>query len=199
VSDADEIFYGITKWVLTIGSTVLLFSGFATGAAIGILMWVTVVQKIWSANVEIGNAPNTVRDNLATSLGAQLTKLAAGLDRDTALGQVVIDATPDHLRIDTGNILLIAQMLVKPLNARMHSAEYSKKLRRFAIFELEDGRRFRAQELARLMAKGKVTVPGFHHVEADYLRANHDDQEANNLLRRFKTNLTEETVLRNVR
>lgn len=199
VSDADEIFYGITKWVLTIGASLLLLSGFATGAAIGILMWVTVVQKAWSADVEIGNAPNTVRDNLATSLGAQLTKLAAGLDKDSTLGQVVIDATPDHLRVDTGNILLFALILVKPLNARMRSAEYSKKLRRFAIFELEDGRRFRAQELARLMAKGKVTVPGFHQVEGDYLRANHDDEEANNLLRQFKTNLTKETVLRNVR
>ena len=51
------------------------------------------------------------------------------------------------------------------------AAEYSKKLRRFVIFELEDGRRFQAQELARLMTTGRVTVPGFHQVREKYIRA----------------------------
>lgn len=199
VDDSDEIFYSLAKWILTIGAGVLLLSGFGIGTALGIALWVTAVQFAWSADVEIGNAPNTIRDNLASSLGAQLTKLAEGLDKDTAVGQLLIDATPDHLDIQSGNMILFAQVLVKPLIARLRSAEYSKKLRRFAIFELEDGRRFRAQELARLMASGKVTVPGFHQVRGDYVRANQDDKEANNLLRQFKSNLTEETVLRNVR
>jgi hypothetical protein len=88
-------------------------------------------------------------------------------------------------------------VLVSPRTMQLVSGEYSKKLRRFVIFELEDGRRFRAQELARLMATGKITVPGFHQVRQSYLRANPDNAEANNLLRTFKANLTPEVVLRN--
>jgi hypothetical protein len=41
--------------------------------------------------------------------------------------KVLIDATPDHLAIQMGNMILFAQILVKPLNARLRSAEYSKK------------------------------------------------------------------------
>ena len=77
------------------------------------------------------------------------------------------------------------------------AAEYSKKLRRFVVFELEDGRRFRAQELARLMSTGKITVPGFHQVRQSYIRADPDNVAANNLLREFKANLTSEVALRN--
>jgi hypothetical protein len=98
-----------------------------------------------------------------------------------------------------GNMVLFAQILVIPIETMMQSAEYSKSLRRFVIFELQDGRRFRAQELARLMKAGKVTVPGFHQVAGDYLRANPDDLEANNLLQQFKANETSEVVVGNKR
>jgi hypothetical protein len=77
------------------------------------------------------------------------------------------------------------------------AAEYSRKLRRFVLFELEGGRRFRAQELARLMSIGKVAVPGFHQVRENYIRADPDNVAANNLLRTFKANLTSEVALRN--
>ena len=96
---------------------------------------------------------------------------------------VAISVIDDYMgEVVTGNMVFLAQILVVPIEARMRSAEYSRKLRRFGIFELEDGRRFRAQELARLVAAGKVIVPGFHGVGGDYVSANPDDAEANNLL-----------------
>jgi hypothetical protein len=101
------------------------------------------------------------------------------------------------LRVVNSHLIFLAQVLVAPRTMQLVAAEYSKKLRRFVIFELEDGRRFRAQELARLMATGKVTVPGFHQVREKYIRANPDNVAANNLLKTFKANLTPEVVLRN--
>jgi len=49
------------------------------------------------------------------------------------------------------------------------------------------------------MASGKITVPGFHQVNSNYIRANPDNVEANNLLRTFKSNATAEAVVPNVR
>jgi hypothetical protein len=199
VSDFDEAFYTVLKWLLTIGAGALLFTGWASLTVIGILGWLTLVQKAWSADLEIENAPDTLRDSLAAALGAELTTLADSLADDTPLGSLRIDSTPDSLVVVDGNMVLFAQILVVPIEARMRTAEYSKKLRRFAIFELADGRRFRAQELARLMKAGKVTVPGFHQADGNYLRANPDDLEANNLLRKFKANPTTEAVVKSRR
>jgi hypothetical protein len=195
VSDSDEAFYKITKWLLTIGAMAMLFTGIGSVTALGILTWLTLVRKAWSADVDISNAQNLLRDGIATVLGAKLAALAQSLDDDTDLGELRIDSTPDSLVVVDGNMVLFAQVFVVPIEARMRTAEYSKRLGRFSIFELDDGRRFRAQELARLMQAGKVTVPGFHQVAGNYLRANPDDLDANNLLRKFKQYPTTEVVV----
>jgi len=197
VGDFAEVFYWVVKWFTTVFAGVALVSGVGALTVVGILTWLTLVQLAWNADVAIGNAPNLVRDGLANALGSNLTALSESLDDDTAVGQVRIDSTPDSLQVVDSHLIFLAQVLVSARTMRLVSGEYSKKLRRFVIFELEDGRRFRAQELARLMATGKVTVPGFHQVRQSYLRANPDDAEANNLLRTFKTNLTSDVVLRN--
>lgn len=199
IDDSDEVFIFVAKWFLTIGAAALLFTGWASLTALGILLWITLVQKAWNGDAELDNAPNVLRDSLATALGAQLSLLADALDDDTDVGELRIDATPDSLLVLEGNVLLFAQILVVPLRAGMRAAEYSNKLRRFVIFELEDGRRFRAQELARLMKAGKITVPGFHQVAGNYLRANPDDVRANNLLQTSKENLTSEVVVKSKR
>lgn len=197
VGDFAEVFYWVVKWFTTVFAGVALVSGVGALTVVGILTWLTLVQLAWNADVAIGNAPNLVRDGLANALGSGLTALSESLDDDTDAGQVRIDSTPDSLQVVDSHLIFLAQVLVSPRTMQLVSGEYSKKLRRFVIFELEDGRRFRAQELARLMAAGKVTVPGFHQVRQSYLRANPDNAEANNLLRTFKANLTPEVVLRN--
>lgn len=199
VDEGDEVFIFVLKWFLTIGSAALLFTGWASLTAIGILLWLTAVQKVWNADAKLENAPGVVRDNLGAALGAALGALAASLDDDSEVGELRIDATPDSLVVVGGNMALFAQILVVPIEAMMRRGEYSKKLRRFAIFELADGRRFRAQELARLMQAGKVIVPGFHQVAGNYVRANPDDVEADNLLQSFKHIQTNEVVVPNKR
>lgn len=196
VGDFAEAFYWVAKWFTTVFAGVALVSGVGALTVVGILTWMTLVQLAWNADVAIGNAPNLVRDGLANALGSSLTALSESLDDETALGQVRVDSTPDSLRVVDSHLIFLAQVLVAPRTMQLVAAEYSKKLRRFVVFELEDGRRFRAQELARLMASGKVTVPGFHQVRQSYLRADPDNVAANNLLRTFKANLTPEVVLR---
>ena len=198
VGDFAEAFYWVAKWFTTIFAGVALVSGVGSLTVVGILTWLTLVQLTWNADVAIGNAPNLVRDGLANALGSGLAALSESLDDETALGQARIDSTPDSLQVVDSHLIFLAQVLVTPRTMQLVAAEYSKKLRRFVVFELEDGRRFRAQELARLMASGKITVPGFHQVRQSYLRADPDNVAANNLLRTFKANLTSEVALRNV-
>jgi hypothetical protein len=198
VDDSDEIFYGALKWVITIGASALLFTGVGSLSALGILLWITLVQKVWNSGVALDNAPNVLRDSLGTGLGAQLSLLAESLDDATPAGELNVNGTPDSALVVSGNMVLFAQVIITAMMSRMRSAEYSHKLRRFVIYELDDRRKFRAQELARLMKKGTISVSGFHHVNGTYVRSNHDDFVANNLLREFKSNETREVVVKNL-
>jgi hypothetical protein len=198
VDDADEIFYGALRWVLTIGASALLFTGVGVFTLAGIVLWATAVQFVWNKAADLDNAPNILRDSLAASLGAQLSLLADSLDDSTPAGALTVDGTPDSAVVVEGNIVLSAQVIIRSIQARLRSAEYSHKLRRFAIFELDDRRKFRAQELARLMKAGKISVSGFHHVSGKYVRSDHDNSAANNLLQTFKTNETDEVVVKNL-
>jgi hypothetical protein len=198
VSDFDEVFYFALKWVLTIGAPALLFTGVGSLTLIGIVLWATAVQEVWNKAADLDNAPNVLRDNLAAVVGAQLSILADSLDDSTPAGSLTVDGTPDFALVVEGNIVLFAQVIIRPMQARLRSAEYSHKLRRFAIFELDDRRKFRAQELARLMKAGKISVSGFHHVGGKYVRSDHDNSAANNLLQSFKANETSEVVVKNL-
>jgi hypothetical protein len=198
VDDTDEIFYGALQWVLTIGASALLFTGVGSLTALGIVLWLTAVQEIWDKAVDLDNAPNVLRKSLAALLGAQLSLLPEALDASTSAGELTVDGTPDSMVVIEGNIVMFAQVLIVGMRARLRSAEYSKKLRRFAIIELDNRRKFRAQELARLMKAGKVTIPGFHHVGGDFIRSDHDNSIANNLLHSFEDNETREVVVKNL-
>jgi hypothetical protein len=183
--------------VLTIGASALLFTGVGSLTAAGIALWATAVQSAWNGAADLDNAPNVLRDNLAASLGAQLGLLATSLDDATTVGELSVNGTPDSMVVVGGNFVLFAQVLVAPLQARMRSAEYSGKLRRFAIFELNDLRRFRSHELARLMSRGAVRVSGFHDVNGDYVRSDHDNLASNNLLESYGANEATEVVVAN--
>ncbi|HEX9767009.1 MAG TPA: DUF3892 domain-containing protein, partial [Nitriliruptorales bacterium] len=195
VDEGDEIFYAALKWFVTIGSAGLLFTGVGSLTALGILSWVTLVQEVWNADVDIANAPGTLRDGLANALGAELSALADSLDDDHEVDPILVDATPDSLDVVDGNMLLYAQILLVPLQERLRLAEYAQRLQRFGIIQLNDGRRFRTQELARLIRSGKVTVPGFHEVDGRYVRADPDNKVTNNLLEQFERNETSEVVV----
>jgi hypothetical protein len=184
--------------VLTIGASALLFTGVGSLTALGIVLWLTAVQAAWNGAVELDNAPNVLRETLGALLGAQLSLLADSLDDSTPTGELTVDGSPDSAVVVDGSMVLYAQVIIASMRRRLRSAEYSRELGRFAIFELEDRRRFRAQELARLMAAGKIEVSGFHHVDGDYVRSDHDNLTANNLLQSFEINETLEVVAPNM-
>jgi hypothetical protein len=196
VGDFAEAFYTVAEWFLFVLGSALLFTGVGLWTGVGILALGAAILPVW-ASVMIDNAPNLTRESLAVTLAANLDALSSSLDDDTDIGQLRIDSTPDSVRVVDGALIFLAQVVVKPRTMQLVAAEYSKEFRRFVIYELEDGRRFRAQELARLIANGKVTVPGFHQVKQTYIRANPDNVAANNLLKSFKANLTSEVVVRN--
>ncbi len=54
----------------------------------------------------------------------------------------------------------------------------------------------RTKELARLMQKGKIIVPGLHQVDGNYIRSDLDDSETNNMLEMFKSNEMREVVVK---
>jgi hypothetical protein len=197
VDDSDEVFYFILKWFLTLGAMALLFTGVGSLTFLGIALWASVVQFAWKGAAQLEDAPHILRDSLGDALAGPLSKLSESLDNDYPAGSLVVDATPDSCIVVNGHIILYAQVIIAQMRSRMRSAEYSHHLRRFVIFELNNRRRFRAQELARLMQKGKIIVPGFHQVDGDYIRSDHDDSEANNMLEMFKSNETREVVVRN--
>ncbi len=197
VDDSDEVFYFILKWFLTLGAMALLFTGVGSLTFLGIALWASVVQFAWKGAAQLDDAPHILRDSLGDALAGPLSKLADSLGNDYPAGSLVVDATPDSCIVVNGHIILYAQVIISQIMSRMRSAEYSHHLRRFVIFELNNRRRFRAQELARLMQKGKIIVPGFHQVDGDYIRSDHDDSEANNMLEMFKSNETKEVVVRN--
>ena len=197
VGDFEEVFYEVMKWFAVVFAAAALFSGIWWVVLIGIVTWATAVQFFWNADVAIDDAPNVTRESVADALGAGLRALSESLDDETPVGQAVIQSTPDSVEVIDGHMIFFAQVLVKPISMKLATGEYSKALRRFVIFELEGGRRFRAQELARLMAEGKIVVPGFHQVGRKYIRANPDNIVGNNLLRTFKANATTEVVLPN--
>jgi len=146
-------------------------------------IWLTPME--WEIEDEVSGAPQTVRRGLAGSLGASLQQLAEGLRVDEGIGSVTMDGTPDHSLVQNGNLLLFAQTFVSPLKSPIVKANYSRYYRHFIRYTLEDGRKFRSTELARLVSKGKVITPGFHEVKGRYMRANPDNETGNNLLEKF--------------
>jgi hypothetical protein len=196
VGDFADAFYTVLSWFLLVAGSALIFTGVGIWIGVGILTMLAAIPPFW-IDVEIDDTPNVARGGLATALGANLAALSTSLDDDTDLGPLRIDSTPDSVSVVDGALIFLAQVLVVPRTMQLVAAEYSKEFRRFVIFELQDGRRFSDQELARLMASGKVTVPGFHQVKQRYIRANPDNVAGNNLLKSFKANLTTEVVVRN--
>ena len=109
-------------------------------------------------------------------------------------GALVLDGARYVVHLSTPHDVDVTPLALRLEGVMMSDVPF-ELLRQPIELELEDGRRFRAQELARLIKAGKVIVPGFHQVGESYIRANPDDVEANNLLKQFKQNLTSEVAV----
>lgn len=144
---------------------------------------------VWAGAAEIAAAPGQVRSGLATAFAGSLTSLSQGLEVAAGVGSVSLEATPDSSRIENGHFLFFAQTFVRVLTEPIANAYFSRVLKRFVQYELASGRLFKASELARLVAIGKIVTPGFHQVRRKYMRADPDPRLANNLEESFGLNL----------
>lgn len=153
-------------------------------------IWTT--PKVWELAEKLDNAPSLIQGGLASALGPELQKLAEGLTVETELETITLESTPDTLMVRSGCFLFAAQVFVSQIVEEIFLGYYSNKVRRFVLFRMNSGRKFRASELARLVGHGKIVTPGFHDVDGRYMRANPDDENANNLLHQFKETMPDE-------
>lgn len=99
---------------------------------------------------------------------------------------VPFEIYPDTIELEDNAITLNIQVLFWPLTENLARADYAPIFERFVMFHLETGRRYMTSDLARLMEKGMVNIPGYHQVGGKYIRSNPDTTSANNLLERFE-------------
>ncbi|MCM8525502.1 MAG: DUF3892 domain-containing protein [Lentisphaeraceae bacterium] len=98
---------------------------------------------------------------------------------------IPVEVYPQSLSLDDGQIQLHVRVLSYNMVDRLVDASHSSLRDKFIFFKLQSGSRYATKDLARFMDMGLITVPGYHQVDREYIRANPDDSEANNLLARF--------------
>jgi hypothetical protein len=142
-----------------------------------------LLGKLMDAGQSESSAPSKVKSGLVDAMQKELTQLAVGLSK--SVNDVTLESTTEASYIEDGHIILCSQVFVSPVSSTINNGIYNRYAGRFTEFHLENGRRFKASELARLVDQGKVSTPGFHDVGGRYMRANPDNEKGNNLKEMF--------------
>ncbi len=162
----------------------------------GIVADVWAVPALWGAAEDLDNADESIQSGLGGALGTQLSELASGLRIEEDIEMVTLESTPNELTLIEGHFLFDALIFVSPIEQTITNGWFTKKFSRFVLHELEGGQKFKTSELARLVKIGKITTPGFHAVTHQngrcFMRANPDDEDANNLFDTFRDNAPDE-------
>jgi hypothetical protein len=135
----------------------------------------------------VDSAPDIVRSGLAGALSSGMSKLADGLKIEADSGGISPYSIPNHSEVTDGDLALYAEVIISPIRSAIRKATYSRRLRKFSIFTLENGRRFRVKDIAYLMEIGRIECPGYHSVGGKFIRANPDRIVDNNLSEAFPT------------
>ena len=166
---------------LTLGLGWLLGEAIRAGAG-------TDLQEV---SREVARIPTLVRGGIADAGEAALVALARGLQINGAFGTVRALSTTESSLTEEGHIMVLAQVFVNPFTAQITTGMFSRRLRRFVEFGLDNGRQFASTELARLVDEGMITTPGYQAVNRRsgpglrYMRAIPDNGFSNNLQQRF--------------
>lgn len=202
--DADEPpgLSGFLKFLSVFTSVILPVIGGAILGLLGIIGGVVAdvwaVPALWGAAEDLENADEIIQGGLAGSLGSALSALASGLTISEEVDMVSLESTPNTLRINEGHFILDALVFVAPKTEVIVNGWFHRSYGRFVFYELEGGQKFKSSELARLVHLEKITTPGFHDVKhangRRFMRANRDDENANNLVQMFRENRPDEPV-----
>lgn len=148
--------------------------------------WLDVIVFFAGESDTVDAIPDMAQQKIIEITNNLMRNLAASLDLEGLdLEGVPIVVYPDRLKLDNGELSLYLQILISPITEALERADYSKLRRKFMIFNLESGRRFATEDLAKFMKQGLVNVPKYHEVGEKYVRANPDESTDNNLLEKW--------------
>lgn len=132
------------------------------------------------------DVPDIMQDTIKVFVNDFMKKLDDSLQlEDLEFEGVPIEVYPQEIVLEDNSITANIQILIQPRTEHLKSASYGKLLDKFIYFELESGRKYYVEDLAKFMQKGLITIPGYHQVGGRYLRANPDSKESNNLERLY--------------
>ena len=132
---------------------------------------------------KLPNMGQKMAEDMANNM---LTKVSSAIKLENiSFSGVPVEIYPDRITLDDNCIKAFVQIYTHPHTETILRADYSKLRQKFMMYHLESGRRFWAPDLARLVKQGFVITPGYHNVGSDYMRADPDSSESNNLLERF--------------
>ena len=130
--------------------------------------------------------PNMAQKYIEDIANDMLGKLSESISlEDISVGGIPVEIYPQELTLDDGIIELHIQVHSYKTVERLANASHSPLRGKFILFTMQSGRIFQTKHLARFMSKGLIELPGYHEVDEEYIRANPDDDEANNLLEQF--------------
>jgi hypothetical protein len=132
---------------------------------------------------KIPNMGQKMAEGMANNM---LKKVSAAINLEgISIDGIPVEIYPDRLTLDDNCIKAFVHIYTYPHTETIVRADFSKLRGKFMMYHLESGRRFWAPDLARLVHQGFIITPGYHAVGSEYMRANPDSSEANNLLERF--------------
>ena len=153
------------------------------------LVWlvdVLTLGTIGVGDIIHNKIPNFAQNYAQKLINQSLLNLGQALSLQSLSYQGVdLEVYPDLVTLEDGAITAYIQVLNKPIKENLMRADYSKLREKFVIFELQTGRRYLTEDLARFMKKGLVHIHGYHHVDGRYIRSNPDNSERNNLEDRY--------------
>lgn len=143
--------------------------------------WADVIVFLIGKSDTVEEIPDIAQQKISEIANNILRNMTSALDLDIDVEGVEVIVYPDRLKLQDGALTLYLQVLSHPFTENLERADYSTLRRKFMIFNLESGRRFATEDLAKFMASGLITVPGYHEVGEKYIRANPDEDKRNNL------------------
>lgn len=188
IADADQVDVDVDlAWWIPLVSALSFLTGITFGLSIN-------AQFIFPGIDEAEEAPETVRSSLVGTLTTQLARLVEGLADTDSFSGVDGYVIPDFATFRANGMAFFAEVIVRPFEAEIVDARRYRTPgsdnydRPFQEFDLSNGRTYPVVDLARLLIRGFIEIPGYHGVggpSRPYVRGNPDGAPGNNLDERF--------------
>lgn len=188
ITNADQVDVDVDlPWYLWFFTAV----AFLFGPIIGMIF---TGEVVFPALDDASEAPEKVRGGLVGTLTKQLARLVTALSDTDSFAGIDGYAITDSARFEANGMAFFAEVIVRPFETeivdarRYRSLWYQKYDAPFQEFDLANGRTYPTRDLALLLIRDLVRIPGYHGVDGPtrlYVRGNPDGAPGNNLDERF--------------